>query len=273
MSSEDIFCLKGKIAIVTGGSRGIGKMIATEYVKRGVKVYICARKVDVLQKTAAELSAIGTCIAIQGEFSTMDGINQFVNEFKTYEQRLDILVNNAGAVWGMPYDTYSEKGWDKVVDLNLKGVFFLTQKLTPLLRLGGVEQKKQNTHASVINIASIDGVEITHILPETYPYSASKAAVIHMSKVLAKRLVRDNIHVNCISPGAFPSSMNRAARDSPEAMGSSIPCGRVGYDEEMAGPAVLFASRAGGYCVGSNLVVGGGLAMTGAPMRYINAKL
>lgn len=271
--TEDIFCLKGKIAIVTGGSRGIGAMIAREYVKRGAKVYISARKIKELKQTEEELSALGTCIAIQADLSDMKGVTAFVEEFNTREQRLDILVNNAGAAWGMPYDSFSESGWDKVMNLNLKGVFFLTQQLTPLLRLGGEHGKSHGSHASVINIASIDGVEATHILMETYSYSASKAGLIHMTKVLAKRLVQDNIHVNSISPGAFPSTMNKAARDAPDLVGNQVPCGRVGYDEEMAGPAVFFASRAGGYCVGSNLVVGGGVAMTGAKAQFKNAKL
>lgn len=270
---EDIFGMHGKIAIITGGSRGIGAMIAQEYLKRGAKVYITARKVDELNETAKQLSKIGECIAIPSDVSTLDGIKSFVVEFKKHETRLDVLVNNAGAAWGMAFDTFSEAGWDKVMDLNVKTLFFLTQQLAPLLRAGGIAALSQRTHASVINIASIDGVEATHLLMETYPYSASKAAVIHLTKVLAKRLVQDNIHVNCISPGAFPSSMNKAARDSPESVGSQIPCGRVGRDEEMAGPAVFFASRAGGYCVGANLVVGGGVAMTGKKMNFKNAKL
>lgn len=263
--SDELFSMSGKIALVTGGSRGIGLMIAREYVKRGAKVYISSRKGDVCDKVAEELSAHGTCVSLPADLSTLRGVDSLVEALTAKEERLDVLVNNAGAAWGMPFDTFSESGWDKVMNLNLKSVFFLTQRLSPLLRSGGAAARKNGTNASVINIASVDGVDAQHLYAETFSYSASKAALIHMTTVLAKRLVVDNIHVNAISPGAFPSKLNQMARDQPETISKMIACGRVGRDEEMAGPAVFLASRAGGYCVGVNIIVGGGIALVGRP--------
>ena len=275
MSSDDIFSLRGKVALITGGSRGIGKMIATEYVKRGVRVYITARKAKACDETAAELSLHGECVSIPGNVSTLEGIDRLVAEISKRESALDILVNNAGAAWGHTYETFPESGWDKVMDLNLKSVFFLTQKLTPMLRSAGQKARASGGHASVINIGSIDGIFIGHqgiwstsptkeqIDTKNYPYPASKSGLTHLSGILAKRLISDNIHVNVIAPGAFASEMNQVARDKPEAVGSMIPRGRVGKDEEMAGPAVFLASRAGGYCVGSTIVACGGLGTTG----------
>jgi NAD(P)-dependent dehydrogenase (short-subunit alcohol dehydrogenase family) len=174
---EDIFCLKGKVALVTGGSRGIGKMIASEYVKRGVKTYISARKAKACDTTAAELSAFGQCISIPADISNLAGIKALAAQMIAREPSLDILVNNAGAAWGMPFDQFSEHGWDKVMDVNLKGVFFLTQALAPLLREAGARSRASGGHASVINIASIDGLDVAHIDMETYSYSASKVLV------------------------------------------------------------------------------------------------
>jgi len=271
MSSDDIFSIKGKVALITGGSRGIGLMIAREYVKRGARVYISSRKAHVCDAVAKKLSSTGTCFSLPADISTLPGIRALAEALAKKEDCLDILVNNAGAAWGMPYDTFSESGWDKVMNLNLKSVFFVTQQLTPLLRRAAEAARPHGAHASVINIASVDGVEAQHIVVETYPYSASKAGLIHMTAVLARRLAGENIHVNAISPGAFPSAMNQAARDNPKAMGKQIPVGRVGRGEEMAGPAVFLASRAGGYSVGANLVVGGGIAMCGT-QKYLNVK-
>ena len=263
MSSDDIFSLRGKVALITGGSRGIGKMIATEYVKRGVRVYITARKAKACDETAAELSLLGECVSIPGNVSTLEGIDRLVAEISKRERALDILVNNAGAAWGHTYETFPESGWDKVMDLNLKSVFFLTQKLTPMLRSAGQKARASGGHASVINIGSIDGMFAAHQYLETYSYAASKAGLRQLSIILAKRLIRDNILVNVIAPGAFASEMNVMAKNKPDQLSQVIPQGRVGKDEEMAGPAVFLASRAGGYCVGSTIVACGGLGTTG----------
>jgi len=250
---KDLFSLEGRIAIVTGGSRGIGKMITRGFLEQGAKVYITARKAEACDEAASELSAHGPCVSIPGDVSSAEGIKEFLAEFSRRESRLDILVNNAGAAWGAEFDTFPENGWDKVVDLNMKSPFFLTQALAPMLRNGAVEGRL----SKVINIASIDGVSINPL--ETYSYAASKAGLIHLTKRMALRLVKDGIAVSAIAPGAFASEMNRAARDHADLIAAHIPAGRIGTDEDMAGAAIYLASRAGDYVIGSTLVVDGGV--------------
>lgn len=250
----DMFDLTGRVAVVTGGSRGIGKMIAAEFVRRGVRTYITARKAEPCIETAEELSAHGECIALPCDLSTMEGVTSFAADIAEREERLDILVNNAGAAWGAPFDEFPEAGWDKVMDLNVKSLFFLTQKLAPLLRASATAEQP----AKVINIASIDGIHNARI--ETYSYSASKAAVIHLTRRMAKRLVEDHIHVNAIAPGAFASDMNVWTRDNPDEVAQRIPAQRVGRPDDMAGTAIFMSSRAGDYLVGITIAVDGGVA-------------
>ncbi len=250
----DMFDLSGRTAVITGGSRGIGKMIAAEFVKRGVKTYITARKMDVCAETAKELSEFGECIALPSDLATNEGVSAFAAEIKDRESSIDILINNAGAAWGAKFDEFPEIGWDKVMDLNVKSLFFLTQALAPLLREGASTE----TPAKVINIASIDGIYVTE--NETYSYVASKAAVIHLTRRLAKRLIQDNINVNAIAPGAFQSDMNVWARDTPDVVANMVPARRIGRPDDMAGAAVFMASRAGDYLVGITLTVDGGVA-------------
>ena len=248
----DLFSLKGRIALVTGGSRGIGRMIAAGFLAQGAKVYISSRKVADCDATAKALSAHGECISLPGDVSAMDGIHALVAAYAKHETRLDILVNNAGAAWGETFDTFPEKGWDKVVDLNLKAPFFLTQALIEPLRAAAKTQP-----AKVINIASIDGISVNP--QETYSYAASKAGLIQLTRRMALRLAQDNIVVSAIAPGAFASEMNRVARDHAEETAKRIPAGRIGRDEDMAGGAIYLASRAGDYVMGSTLVIDGGM--------------
>ena len=251
---NDLFSLKGRTALITGGSRGIGRMIAEGFLAQGARVYISARKAAVCDQTAAELSALGTCVSLPADVSTVDGAKALVAAYSKHEDALDILVNNAGAAWGAPFDDFPESGWDKVVDLNLKTPFFLTQALHAHL------QKAAKAHvAKVINIASIDGVSVNP--QETYSYAASKAGLIHLTRRMALRLAKDNIAVSAIAPGAFASEMNRAARDHADEISAHIPAGRIGTTEDMAGAAIYLASRAGDYVVGSTLVVDGGMVM------------
>jgi len=249
---EGLFSLKDRVALVTGGSRGIGRMIATGFLQQGAKVYITARKAPACDATAAELSALGTCVSLPADVSSMDGIRALAAEIARREPALDILVNNAGAAWGEPFEAFTEKGWDKVMDLNAKTPFFLTQALYPLLKAAG-----RSRPAKVINIASIDGISVNPW--ETYSYAASKAGLIHLTRRMALRLVRDNVVVSAIAPGAFASEMNQAARDDGERVARRIPAGRIGRDEDMAGAAIYLASRAGDYVVGETLVVDGGI--------------
>jgi len=249
---NDLFSIQGRVALVTGGSRGIGRMIAAGFLEAGARaVYITARKAEACDRTAQELSSLGTCVSIPCDVSTPEGIRTLVDAYSKREKTLDILVNNAGAAWGESFDTFPEKGWDKVVDLNLKTPFFLTQALAPLLR----EAATAGRPSKVINIASIDGVSVNP--QETYSYAASKAGLIHMTRRMALRLVKDGIVVSAIAPGAFASDMNREARDHAEAVRQHIPAGRIGVDDDMAGAAIYLASRAGDYVVGSTLIVDG----------------
>ena len=249
---QDLFSLQGRTALITGGSRGIGRMIAEGFLAQGARVYISSRKAAACDKTAAELSALGTCISLPGDVSTVDGAKALAAAYAALEPQLDILVNNAGAAWGAPFGEFPESGWDKVVDLNLKAPFFLTQALYAQLRQAG-----KSRVAKVINIASIDGVSVNPL--ETYSYAASKSGLIHLTRRMALHLARDNIAVSAIAPGAFASDMNRDARDNAEAVSARIPAGRIGTVEDMAGAAIYLASRAGDYVVGSTLVVDGGV--------------
>ncbi|MFC5498692.1 SDR family oxidoreductase [Caenimonas terrae] len=251
---KDLFSLQGRVALVTGGSRGIGRMIASGLLAHGAKVYISSRKAQACDQTASELSALGPCISLPADVSTVEGARGLAAALAAREPALDILVNNAGAAWGESFDTFPEKGWDKVMDLNLKSPFFLTQALHEQLKAAG-----RLRPAKVINVASIDGISVNP--QETYSYAASKAGLIHLIKRMALRLVQDNIVVSGIAPGAFASEMNRIARDHAEETARRIPAGRIGIDEDMAGVAVYLASRAGDYVVGQTIVVDGGVTL------------
>ena len=261
MTLEDLFSLKGRVALVTGGSRGIGKMIVEGFLAAGAqRIYITARKEEELMATADELG--DKVIGIQGDISTMDGIEALVTAISDRENRLDILVNNAGAAWGAEYLDFPEQGWDKVMDLNVKTPFFLTQKLYALLTAGA----SQDTPSKVINIASIDGLRINPW--ETYSYQASKAALIHLTRRMAARLVKDHVYVTGIAPGAFPSNMNKVARDHAEASAQGIPNKRVGDAFDMGGSCVYLASRAGNYTVGETIAVDGGIVHAHLPTHF-----
>ncbi|MGJ7511900.1 SDR family oxidoreductase [Variovorax sp. GT1P44] len=252
MDTTQLFSLKGRTALITGGSRGIGRMIAEGFLAQGARVYISARKAAACDQTAKELAAFGHCVSLPADVSTVEGAHALVAAYAGHEDSLDILVNNAGAAWGAPYDEFPESGWDKVVDLNLKTPFFLTQALTPMLKKAATDHL-----AKVINIASIDGISVNP--QETYSYAASKAGLIQLTRRMALRLALDRIAVSAIAPGAFASDMNRVARDHGDEIKGGIPAGRIGEPEDMAGAAIYLASRAGDYVVGSTLVVDGGV--------------
>lgn len=249
---NELFSLKGRTALVTGGSRGIGRMIAAGFLKQGARVYISSRKAQACDLAAKALSELGPCVSLPADVSTVEGVKALAAAFAAREEKLDILVNNAGAAWGAPFDEFPKSGWDKVVDLNLKTPFFLTQALAPQLRRAAASHP-----AKVINIASIDGISVNP--QETYSYAASKAGLIQLTRRMALQLIQDNIVVTAIAPGAFASEMNRDARDRGDEVARRVPAGRVGTDDDMAGAAVYLASRAGDYVVGSTLVVDGGV--------------
>jgi len=253
---KDLFSLKGRIAVVTGGSRGIGKMIAAGFLAQGAaKVYITARKAGPCEETAKELTSQygGECIALPIDISTVAGVEMLAGELKKREPKIDILVNNAGAAWGAEFDEFPESGWDKVMNLNVKAPFFLTKALAGQLRAAASAERP----AKVINIASIDGIFVNPM--ETYSYAASKSGLIHLTRRMAAKLIGDHVVVTAIAPGPFKSDMNRAARDNADEVATRVPAGRVGSDEDMAGAAIYLASRAGDYVVGATIAVDGGI--------------
>ena len=253
---SDMFSLSGRVALVTGGSRGIGKMIAKGFLEQGAaRVYISSRKADACDATAAELGP--NCISLPQDISTVEGVKALAAAYAAREDGLDILVNNAGAAWGAEFDAFPESGWDKVMDLNLKSPFFLTQALHGALSRAATHEKP----SKVINICSIDGIKLNP--QETYSYHASKAGLIYLTRRMAAKLIEDNIVVTGIAPGAFASEMNRVARDHGEEVAKRIPSRRIGTDEDMQGVAIYLASRAGDYVVGDTIAVDGGVAYAG----------
>ncbi|MEO8837687.1 MAG: SDR family oxidoreductase [Herbaspirillum sp.] len=252
MDTSKLFSLEGRIALVTGGSKNIGRMIAEGFIAQGAKVYISSRKADVCDATAKELGP--NCISLPMDVSTVAGCKTLAAALQEREEYLNILVNNAGAAWATPFADFPESGWDKVMDLNVKSPFFLTQALYPLLKLGA----SRVNPAKVINITSIDGIRLNPL--ETYSYHASKSALIYLTKRMAARLIQDQINVTSIAPGAFASDMNRVARDHGDKVAQHIPNGRIGVPEDMAAAAIYLASRAGDYVVGDTITVDGGVA-------------
>ena len=250
---KDLFNVEGKVALVTGGSRGIGAMIAEGFVKNGVKTYITSRKSEQCNNKADELSKFGECISIPADLTDMNEMDKLVNHINENEKQLNFLINNAGAAWGASFDEFPENGWDKVMDTNVKSVFFLTQKLAKIL-----EQSGNNSDPSrVINIGSIDGIGIPRA--ETYSYPASKAAVHQLTRVLANRLAHRNININAIAPGPFQSNMMaHTLEEYGEQIKSSVPRGRIGVPEDMAGTAIFLCSKASSYITGSIIPVDGG---------------
>ncbi|HEV7734499.1 MAG TPA: SDR family oxidoreductase [Candidatus Binatia bacterium] len=253
---KDLFSVKDKVAVVTGGSRGIGLMIARGYVEGGAKVYISARKKDACDAAAAELSKVGTCISIPGDCGTQAGCEALAAAVAAREPAVHILVNNAGANWGAPLAEFPDSGFDKVLAINLKGVFHLTRALHPQLKAAA----RPGDPARVINIGSIDGLRVPVL--ETYSYSSSKAAVHHLTRVLAIRLASDNITVNAVAPGPFESKMMHETLERfHDAIVGSCPLGRIGEPEDMAGVAIYLASRAGAYVTGQVIPVDGGITV------------
>jgi NAD(P)-dependent dehydrogenase (short-subunit alcohol dehydrogenase family) len=255
MTLERLFSLDGKVAVVTGGSRGIGEMIARGLVEAGAKVYVSSRKADACEQVAADLARTGTCIALPADLGTEEGCRALAQEIGEREQALHILVNNAGANWGAPLAQYPDSAFDKVFALNVKGVFHLTRFLTPMLAAAASDDDP----ARVINIGSIDGLQAPAL--ETYAYSSSKAAVHHLTRVLAHRLAAQRITVNAVAPGPFESKMmaETLARFG-DSIRASCPLGRIGRPDDMAGIAVFLASRAGSYLTGAVIPVDGGIS-------------
>jgi len=256
----ELFSVAGKTALVTGGSRGIGLMVARGFVAAGARVIISSRKADVCEKVAAELSTVGECTALPADLSTTAGADELAGAVRAAAPRLDVLVNNAGATWGAPLDDYPDAAFDKLWSVNVKSVFRLTVGLLPALRAAASAEDP----ARVIVVGSVDGIRVPAM--ENYAYAASKAAVHMLTRQLAHTLAGEHITVNAIAPGPFESKMMAFALDDPatrSAVEQGVPLGRIGRPDDMAGTAIFLASRAGSYLTGAVIPVDGGLSTHG----------
>lgn len=255
---NELFGVKDKTALITGGGRGIGESIAEAFVKAGARVYICSRRLETCEATAAQLKQFGFCEALACDIASSSDRQTLLAQYSERESSLDVLINNAGALWAAPLADYPEAGWDKVFDLNVKGLFFLIRDLTPLLSAAASHENP----ARIINIGSIDGFHVPH--HETYAYPASKAAVHHLTRHLAAQLAASHITANVIAPGMFPSKMMNGtiAEKGMDEILRPVPLKRLTGPSDMAGAAIYLASRASAYVTGAVLPVDGGLATT-----------
>jgi len=266
LSIDSLFSVAGKVVLVTGGSRGIGEMIAAGFLANGATVYISSRKADVCDATAARLAEAhhGKCVSLPADLSNLEGVDALGSALREREDHLDVLVNNAGASWGASIEEFPEVGWDKVMDTNVKGVFFLTQRLLPMLEAVATPEDP----ARVINIGSVDGIKTPQF--DTWSYGPSKAALHALTRQMGARLVRRNIIANAIAPGPFPTWMLSTGVGTGgdvegtdwDALGRTMPRGRVGTPEDVAGLAIYLASRAGAFTVGDTITCDGGLVAT-----------
>jgi len=255
MTVDDLFSVAGKAAVVTGGSRGIGLMIARGFVEGGARVYISSRKADVCDEVAGELSKSGECVSVPADLSTPEGLEHLSGEVSSRESALHVLVNNAGAAWGAAIEEYPRSGFDKVLALNVTAVFELTRLSPPLLRAAASPEDP----ARVLNIGSVDGIRVPVL--ENYAYSASKAGVHMLTRHMAHHLAHDHININAIAPGPFPSKMTAFMFEAgEEVVAQGVPMGRVGRPDDVAGTAIYLASRAGSYLTGAVIPVDGGVS-------------
>jgi NAD(P)-dependent dehydrogenase (short-subunit alcohol dehydrogenase family) len=251
---KDLFNIAGKTAVVTGGSRGIGFMIARGFVENGAKVYISSRKESELNSAAEELSKFGECVAVAADLSTEEGAKKLGDAIKANEDKVNILVNNAGATWGAPFEEFPASGWDKVLDINVKGPFFMTREMMPLLKAAASDADP----ARIINIGSVAGFGTGGV---AWSYGASKAAIHQMTRNWANQFARDRVTVNCIAPGPFPSKMMAFITEDERARAQiekTNPLGRIGTPEDVAGLAICLSSRAGAWMTGCVIPLDGG---------------
>jgi NAD(P)-dependent dehydrogenase (short-subunit alcohol dehydrogenase family) len=252
----ELFSVEGKTAVVSGGSRGIGLMIARGFVEGGARVYVSSRKAEVCEQVAAELSRVGECVALPADLSTEAACRRLAAQVGEREGRVHVLVNNAGATWGAPLEEYPGAAWDKLLDLNLKAPFFLTRAMLPLLEAAA----GPGDPARVVNVGSIDGLRVPPF--PTYAYSASKAGLHHLTRVLARELGPRGVTVNAIAPGPFESKMMaETLRRFGDEIAAAAPLGRIGRPDDMVGAALYLAGRAGAYVTGAVLPVDGGLTL------------
>ena len=259
---KNLFDIEGKVALVTGGSRGIGLMIAEGLVEAGVKVYVSSRKKAVCDDVAAKLSEKGVCISMPADLSSIEGITGLVAQIMAEEPKLDILVNNAGVTWGATFEDFPDKAWERVLNMNVRAPFNLTQQLLPLLKESGSDADP----ARVINIGSIAGFQAESI--QAFSYGPSKAAIHQLTKMLAGDLARHKVTVNCIAPGPFPSQMTAFALENEgtrQIMEKQVPLGRIGEPDDIAGLVIYLTSRAGAFMTGNVIPLDGGILVKAYP--------
>ena len=256
---ETLFSVKDQVALVTGGTRGIGLMIAEGLVRGGARVYVASRKLDACEATEVELSKVGFCKAIPSDLSTLDGCQALATHLAGVEDSLHLLVNNAGLTWSLDIDEFTEKAWDRVVDLDVKSPFFLVQALLPMLRAGASPSKRSN----IINITSVNGLKPSGL--RNYSYVAAKAGLAQLTAQMAKDLMADNINVNAIAPGPFKSKMTAplyATEEMDAQVTQGFPMKRWGRMEDIAGLTIFLASQAGSYITGMEIPCDGGSTTT-----------
>ena len=257
---SELFSLVGRVALISGGTSGIGLMIAKGFVQAGAKVYVASRKADACEQVATELSQWGECIGIAADLSAEGGARKLADEIVSRESKLDILVNNAGTTWGAPLKDYPDKAWQRIMTLNVQAMFNLTRDLLPLLEAAASPEH----HAKVINISSVAGMSNASM--SAYAYGPSKAAVNQLTRMLASEFARKKICVNAIAPGLFPSKMTdfmMPDENAQQAIGANIPLGRVGSEKDMQGLSLFLASAAGDYVTGAIIPIDGGELLRG----------
>ena len=264
-SLSDLFSVKGRVALVTGGGTGLGRVAAEALLSAGARVFIASRKAEVCEAAAKELSAIGPCEGFGGTVQSEAGVAALAQEVRARTGELHILVNNAGVSWGEPYETYPWKAFDRVLSVNVTGLFQLTRELTPMLKKAATAERP----ATVVNIGSVMGT-VTQA-ENAYAYSASKAAVHHLTRILAAELASSHVSVNAIAPGPFPSNMTKFAIGSDEGRAhaaAAVPMGRVGHPQDLAGTMLYLTGRAGAYTTGAIAPLDGGLHCAAAPPMF-----